>query len=618
MPTKLTRRSLLPLLALCLWPAACLAQVTVAPRATQPVARRWDFKFKDFVIGAWWGPSATEAEMKVYKEAGFNVVMSGRYMQLDSYGDADKGLRELDLARKYGLGVMFDTYTKNDRPWGGKAGPTDQHSVHHPASLIELQWLYDRIGRHPALAGFMIGDDQGSVSDRAAACTDFLYRQSRPQLMPWLCGWIAPQNLAQHNNPIADPQIYPTLYQWSLPAPELARQYAATYARFSRQCREQGVLFWPMLNTSHDSYGKTAKDMFGYCPSDSLVRFPAYAALAYGAQGLWYFTYNGGALQHLGDYHTEAAVRGALTPLYPVVQRVNQRIAAWGPRVLGRTATGLFGTAFHAADVDWPFPDDASPSRSAEDLARPAGGKLIEGMSDGLLAGVLTAADRPPLVMVVDCRASKNMGDLKPRTVSVRFGRAVRAVNVLEAGRAQRIKNREVTLTLEPGGGQMLELVGRNLGALCAEAAIYALPRVNPEPIVHLTAADLPHIKAARLRIDVFGSNGGRYAAKYIYLNGHRLAQVPANDVDEWSPRTIALAPDQLPWLQMANEVTVRTEVEDAWKFRRLTLAVQRADGAWARSDVDTATHSSPGWAYSEGQSWGKDGVAGPIPLAFR
>ena len=82
----------------------------------------WDFRLKDFVIGAWWGPDATDAELKLYKEAGFNVVMAGRYMQLDGYGDAAKGARELDLAHKHGLAVMFDTYTMNERPWGGKAG----------------------------------------------------------------------------------------------------------------------------------------------------------------------------------------------------------------------------------------------------------------------------------------------------------------------------------------------------------------------------------------------------------------------------------------------------------------------------------------------------------------
>ncbi len=103
--------------------------------AQERVRERWHFKFGKFVIGAWWGPDATDAEMRSYRDAGFNVVMTGRYMQMADYGNADKALQELDLARKYGLGVLFDTYTKNDRPWGGKADPYEPHPVHHPATL---------------------------------------------------------------------------------------------------------------------------------------------------------------------------------------------------------------------------------------------------------------------------------------------------------------------------------------------------------------------------------------------------------------------------------------------------------------------------------------------------
>jgi len=180
---------------------------------------RWQFRYPGFVIGAWWGPDATDAELRLYHEAGFNVVMAGRYMQLDDYADPEKGVRELDLARKHRLWVMFDTYTKNDRPWGGKRSEEPyEHPLHHPASLLELQWLYERLGKHPALLGFMIGDDQGEVTPRAAQCTRFLFEQPKPHLIPWLCGWIPPENLARHNNPIANPQIYPTLYEWQLSA----------------------------------------------------------------------------------------------------------------------------------------------------------------------------------------------------------------------------------------------------------------------------------------------------------------------------------------------------------------------------------------------------------------
>jgi len=616
--------------------AAALAWLGIHSAAAQPPdggpRARWNLKFQDFVIGAWWGPSATDPELELYRAAGFNVVMSGRYMQLDDYGNPDQGLRELDLAQKHGLGVLFDTYTKNEHPWGGQEPPAEDHPVHHAASLAELKWLYQRLGSHPALIGFMIGDDQGEVSPRSDACTQFLFEQ-HPQLTPWLCGWIQPQNLAEHNNPIADPQIYPTLYQPDASAEEQARQYASTYASWSRQCRDQGVIFWPMFNVTGPRC-KLGPDMGGYLPSDSLVRFPGYAAIAYGAEGIWYFIYNSGALQHLGPHETPQAARRALTPLYQIGKRMNLRIASWGPRVLGRTSTGLFGTSFGAKAPTWPFAEDLGEFPNPEALARPAPGKLVEGMDDDLLVGVLTKRGEAPLAMVVDCRVSKEWRDVPSREVTVHFAPQVTSINVLEGdrpvGRALcrpplRVardgdralqQGSTITLRLEAGGGQLLELAGRDLDRLCSTAGIYAAAGAEAATR-HVTEADLAGLRAAKLRIDCYGSDGGQYAGKYILLNGQRLAQVPAGAGDRWSLQVVDLAPEQLGWLRLRNEVTVDNASQDAWKFRNLTLAVQLADGTWVRTNTDETIWSVPNWAFSEGRTWGADGIAGPIVLEF-
>ncbi|MGC8666504.1 MAG: glycoside hydrolase [Chthonomonadales bacterium] len=436
------------------------------------VRDQWDFKFKKFVIGAWWGPSATDAELKLYREAGFNVVMAGRYMELDRYGDPSRGALELNLAHKYGLGVLFDTYTRNDRPWGGVVtGGWDPHPVHHAATLPELKWLYERIGKHPALVGFMIGDDQGEVTPRTDACTQFLHSLPKPHLFPWLCGWIPPEDLARHGNPICDPQIYPTLYNWKASAEDLARAYAAAYFTDSRKCLQYGVMFWPMFNVSSPEASPDPHSIAAPLPSDSLVRFPAYAAVAYGATGIFYFCYSGGAIERVGPWNTPKEARAALTNLYPVVQRINRRIAAWGPRVLQTASTGLFGTAFSAKTP-------AAGSASPEGLQRPGPGRLIDAMSSDLLAGVLVGKGRPPLVMVVDCRTSKRFGDLPEREVILRFHPSVSSVKVLEGRKARLLDGSLVSLHIEAGGGQLLELHGRNLERLCTQAAIYGPPVV--------------------------------------------------------------------------------------------------------------------------------------------
>lgn len=453
--------------------AILLVVLALVPWAAPKPARvrdQWDFKFKKFVIGAWWGPSATDAELKLYRDAGFNVVMAGRYMELDRYGDASKAVRELDLARKYGLGVLFDTYTRNDRPWGNVVtGGWDPHPVHHAATLPELKWLYERIGRHPALVGFMIGDDQGEVTPRTDACTQFLHSLPKPHLFPWLCGWIPPEDLARHGNPICDPQIYPTLYNWKASAEELARAYAAAYYVDSRKCIQNGVIFWPMFNVGSAEASPDAHSVAAPLPSDSLVRFPAYAAVAYGAEGIFYFCYSGGNIERVGPWETAQDARSALTYLYPVVQRINRRIAQWGPLLLDAKSTGLFGTAFSAKTP-------AANASFPEGLQKPGPGRLVDAMSGDLLAGVLTRKGRDPLLMVVDCRTSKRFGDLPEREVLLRFHPAVSSVRVVGGRKARSLDGGLVSLRLEAGGGQLLELHGKNLERICTEEAIYGPP----------------------------------------------------------------------------------------------------------------------------------------------
>ncbi|MDR3688072.1 MAG: hypothetical protein P4L46_01745 [Fimbriimonas sp.] len=447
-------------------PGLCLLALAGQPIVHAPSARdEWSFKFRKFVIGAWWGPNATDAEMKLYKRAGFNVVMGGRYMQLDDYGDPDKGVRELQLAEKYGLGLLFDTYTKNDHPWGGlKGSGYDSHSVHHAASLAELKWLYNRIGKSRALIGFMIGDDQGTVSPRTAECTAFLHSLPKPHLFPWLCGWIPPDDLARHSNPICDPQIYPTLYSWGQSAERSAADYAGSYWSTSRQCQKNGVMFWPMFNAGSPMPDGDPKSIGGYLPSDSLMRFPAYTAVAYGADGIFYFCYSGGNISKVGPWETDATAKAALTRQYPVVQEINRRIGSWGPLVLGRTSTGLFGTAFGYLHAD---------GLKSYGFASPAAGRLIEDMNRDLIVGILTKEGAHPMAMVVNSRTSKGFGDLPDRDVVVTFSPSVHGIRVLSGGNGLMVQGNTIELKLPPGGGQMLELEGDRLAHLCSKQGIY-------------------------------------------------------------------------------------------------------------------------------------------------
>ncbi len=401
----------------------------------------WNFRFKGFVIGAWWGPGETDAEMAVYKEAGFNVAMIGRYMAVDAhglprydgrFGKADMLKKQLDLCRRHGVWAMVDTYTPNDRPWGGRMGKIDGHPRHHAASLVELKWLCDRLAPHPALLGFLLGDDKSRLNARMIGCTRYLQAQ-HPDLMPWICQNRAdPRSLAQNGNPIFNLQIYPTLYRRRDSAARNALAYCSAFAAMRRAGRRYGLLMWPMWNASRVT-------------GDSLIRFPIYAALAYGADGYWAFCYGNDCFMKRGRYRTRAEVEAGRTRMYPVVKKANLRVRAWAPHLLGSDCPGLFANT------------------GAADAISPGPGRLVAAMSDAMLVGILTKPGQPPLAMVVDARVSRRFGEPGPRRVQVLFDNAVRAIDIVatpETGRRPTVRGNSVRLNLEAGEGRLLILHG--------------------------------------------------------------------------------------------------------------------------------------------------------------
>ena len=84
--------------------------------------------------------------------------------------------------------------------------------------------------------------------------------------------------------------------------------------------------------------------------SDSTLRFPIYSALAYGAQGIWYFTYRNALTSYPEQYWGSRSYRDArarVTPLYDVAKKANWRVRAWGDDLLGCTSHGTVSTGWN-------------------------------------------------------------------------------------------------------------------------------------------------------------------------------------------------------------------------------------------------------------------------------
>ena len=415
----------------------------------KPALEGWRLKFDQFVIGAWWGPCPSDAEMQAYKEAGFNTVMVGRYMAMADYGNAEKLTRDLDAAEKHGLGAFIDMYTTDNRPWGGipgdvhaeaplpqtwyDAGGSGKHQM--SANFEQFKWLYREFGRHPATIGFLLADDQSVLTPPLIQMTDFL-REREPHLMPWICqNSFEPENLYQHGNPISSFQTYPTLYQREKSAAGQMQSQCNSLNIIADACEKYGILMWPMFDVCGDR-------------SDSLVRCQVYLSVAYGADGIWYFCYKTGltgATRCQEGYMIEdpEEMRAELLPEYEAAREANNRVRGWGDRLLGCRRGGMVNSGEHA-----------------DGTTRPGPGTRVAAMDPDLLVSFLRRGDEPLMAMFVDKRVSKESGRLPPRTMHVDFDPSVTRVSPLEGADAVAagVDGHSLEMTLPAGGGQLVEL----------------------------------------------------------------------------------------------------------------------------------------------------------------
>jgi len=139
-----------------------------------------------------------------------------------------------------------------------------------------------------------------------------------------------------------------------------------------------------------------------------------------------------------------------------------------------------------------------------------------------------------------------------------------------------------------------------------------ASPTIKPD--------DLPNIKAAKLRVELYDVDGGAYAGKSIVLNGQPLCQIPPNKgpISTWEEQVIDLPPDGLKRVAMTNEIQFTNPPRDLFKLRGVALAVQTADGRWVTSSVAGQTYSSShNWGYAEGEIFEGD-ISPKITVSFQ
>ena len=401
-------------------PAVCLVSAAVAgaQNPAAPADAAWKFKTQLFLIGSLRGPEATDEKYAAYKANGLNVVVTPQFAYAQSFEDVD---RALDLAQKHGLAAVLDTLTsqKSGKTWGGKPGEWYRPVDAHPPTLAQFQWIQERYGKHPALAGYLLADDFVIMPPRVVESTRWL-RENAPQLWPCVSQMtFAPEYLMSAEIPIAMPQLYGALRSAHRDPVKRMEFFCDQVQEVCRE-RPSGLVPWPVLNLS---------TWDGPLNSDSVLRFQTYTAVAYGAQGIWYPASDG--------------------PLEGFQREINQSLLAWGPTLLGRATREVYQSGWG----DW---QDKGYEAAGQ-------GKLIAGMTEHLLVGILRKEGEAPLAMVVDKRIGDHFRTVPPRDAEITFSGNVNAIDVFEGAAAKNVPGPTVKLRLKGGGGQLLRLIGKDL-----------------------------------------------------------------------------------------------------------------------------------------------------------
>jgi hypothetical protein len=98
--------------------------------------------------------------------------------------------------------------------------------------------------------------------------------------------------------------------------------------------------FWAFaVSVSHSGYAGTYRR-----PSESDLRWMQFSNLAYGAKGLWYFTYWGASALDGFAHQAIVSNTGAKTELWEMVRAINTTVLAAGDTLLGLTSVDVVHT----------------------------------------------------------------------------------------------------------------------------------------------------------------------------------------------------------------------------------------------------------------------------------
>ena len=306
-----------------------------------------------FIIYAWWPPNPPDFE--AYAKAGFNMALTGNFLAaycerrgenasvthddlFQANMDASDALAKLGIltvfntdnmcnrqmllspTQAYGNvtgtgehGVLIEGHVNLTAKAPGFLLPAGKRVISKGQSVPELQWITGELAKHSRLeqfAGIQMADDTVVQNGREDTSAAWL-QQHAPTFLPFVnqvSGTSAPQSLYRSGYPVSSPEQYPIGCRGDkngtvppgnctgVDASGMARTQMGANAGNSLVDQRFGLDSWPLFHVG-DAQPNDRKGSSNV-RSDSLLRWMAYSAIAYGATGLNYYCWGGGLYHH--------------------------------------------------------------------------------------------------------------------------------------------------------------------------------------------------------------------------------------------------------------------------------------------------------------------------------
>eukprot|EP01043_Picozoa_sp_COSAG02_P051924 COSAG02_NODE_5526_length_4257_cov_3.577099_4_plen_780_part_00 len=392
-----------------------------------------------FIIGGSLnGALAGPAEAKMWAWAGYNLLSMPAPEMSDTQGYGSQSMA---------FGDLLD--------WGFSYGYFGVLEAAEGQVLSDqvIKGTVDNFRCHGRMGGLVLSTNSSSLVATAHAARTLRTVARGPWLLPLASAQSGADAVKLGNAGV--PLAMPSVQTWSGSATDIAAAIAADYGKMYLQMRTDWRGTKASNNMTHwKRHGKmvfvASLDACSY-ESDSLLRWQAFASIAFGARGIF--------------WRGARECAGIGSDKFGLLKSINSRIKGWGDTFVASASAGPGGSpsGYNITKITtqdgWAMPADSG-------VEKPTETGLVESMDPDVLVAELGAMGRyaTPLIYVVNRAVSLDRGGAPVRTIRVQL-RGVAANQPLEgdctAGACQcgaGIVGPEIVLNLPGGSGQLVAL----------------------------------------------------------------------------------------------------------------------------------------------------------------